>query len=355
MAINANTNFRVVLVTANALPTTKTEGTIYVWRDGIYLGTSADDVTMLGQIENVASLESVTNPVAERYYVNTSDGSINRWTGTVWQQLGGSDSFVAQNFSITGKATAAAQLFDGTAAIALNVTSLDATGLSGDIPSSVTATTQSANDNSTKIATTAYADSAATNAASSAVSNVYTKTEVDAKVASVYRVKGSVDQVASDASHTGLDDPHANTEDAGTYTPVEGDVWNVLATGDNYVWVNGTPAGDWDKLSATVDLTGLVTLDTAQTISGAKTFSTTITGDVSGNAGTATKLANARTINISNDGITGTAQNFDGSENITIPITFTTQSSGDNSTKPATTAYVDSAVSGAVVKWSVIG
>lgn len=46
-----------------------------------------------------------------------------------------------------------------------------------------------------------------------------------------------------------------------------------------------------------------------QTISGDKTFSSTITGSVSGNAGTATKLATARTIN---------GVSFDGSANITV-------------------------------------
>ena len=44
-----------------------------------------------------------------------------------------------------------------------------------------------------------------------------------------------------------------------------------------------------------------------------------ITGDITGNAGTATKLAAAKTIGLS--GVTATAQSFDGSGNITIPIT----------------------------------
>jgi microcystin-dependent protein len=47
-----------------------------------------------------------------------------------------------------------------------------------------------------------------------------------------------------------------------------------------------------------------------------------VTGGVSGNAGTATKLATARTINVSGD-VTGTAQSFDGSANITIPTAIT--------------------------------
>lgn len=46
----------------------------------------------------------------------------------------------------------------------------------------------------------------------------------------------------------------------------------------------------------------------------------TVTGSVSGNAGTATKLAAGKTIAIGT-GATGTATSFDGSANITIPIT----------------------------------
>ena len=43
---------------------------------------------------------------------------------------------------------------------------------------------------------------------------------------------------------------------------------------------------------------------------------------VSGNAGTATKLAAQRTISVSGTGLTATAQGFDGTGNITIPITL---------------------------------
>ncbi|MBP5466607.1 MAG: hypothetical protein J6Y43_03490 [Clostridia bacterium] len=44
----------------------------------------------------------------------------------------------------------------------------------------------------------------------------------------------------------------------------------------------------------------------------------TVSTDTTGNAATATKLKTARTIGLS--GVTATAQNFDGSGNITIPI-----------------------------------
>jgi hypothetical protein len=102
----------------------------------------------------------------------------------------------------------------------------------------------------------------------------------------------------------------------------------------------------------TINAKGLTTSVTGRTIT-MPAAPTTVTG----NAGTATKLATAKTIGTSG-GATGTAQSFDGSGNITIPITAlaasylsgaipsavtaTTQSSSDNSTKIATTAYVQS-------------
>ena len=70
-----------------------------------------------------------------------------------------------------------------------------------------------------------------------------------------------------------------------------------------------------------------VTLNTAQTIQAAKTFTSMVTfsggltGNVTGNvSGSASKLATARSIALSG-GVTGTATNFDGSGNIVIPVT----------------------------------
>lgn len=63
-----------------------------------------------------------------------------------------------------------------------------------------------------------------------------------------------------------------------------------------------------------------VALTGAQTIAGAKTFSSTISGSIDGNAGTATALATSRTLALSGD-VTGTAS-FNGSANATIAATL---------------------------------
>ena len=63
-----------------------------------------------------------------------------------------------------------------------------------------------------------------------------------------------------------------------------------------------------------------VDLSSTQTIGGDKTFSNTIGGSISGNAGTATKLATARDISMTGDG--AWTVSFDGSGNVSAAMTL---------------------------------
>jgi hypothetical protein len=69
-----------------------------------------------------------------------------------------------------------------------------------------------------------------------------------------------------------------------------------------------------------------VDTSTTQTIGGAKTFSNTITGSITGNAGTATALATGRTIAITGD-LSYTSGAFDGTGNVTGTGTLATVNS----------------------------
>lgn len=64
-----------------------------------------------------------------------------------------------------------------------------------------------------------------------------------------------------------------------------------------------------------------VDLSSNQTIGGTKTFSNTISGSVSGNAGTATALQNARNFSITGDG-SASAVSFDGTGNVALSFTL---------------------------------
>lgn len=66
-------------------------------------------------------------------------------------------------------------------------------------------------------------------------------------------------------------------------------------------------------------------LSTNQTISGVKTFTSAISADIGGNAATATKLLNARTISLTGDGTA--SMSFDGSANASGALTLATVNS----------------------------
>ena len=79
--------------------------------------------------------------------------------------------------------------------------------------------------------------------------------------------------------------------------------------------------GDGTNLDKIGGKGAYLALDGTQTVAGVKTFSETITGSVSGNAGTATTLQTARDISLTGD-VTGTASAFNGSANASISATL---------------------------------
>lgn len=96
-----------------------------------------------------------------------------------------------------------------------------------------------------------------------------------------------------------------------------------------------TPDATNDRL--TIAVTGTVSsATTAGSCTGNSATATTAT-TTTGNAGTATKLATGRTIALSGK-ITGTATSFDGSANISIPVTAVTADSCTGNSATATTA-----------------
>ncbi len=144
----------------------------------------------------------------------------------------------------------------------------------------------------------------------------YNKAEVDTKIAEIpsadltnYYNKTEVDNKIADIPETDLSNYYNKTE---TYSKVETDSLvdtkqDTLVSGTSIKTINGESvlgSGDIEISDATtVKLTG------DQTIDGFKTFSSTLSGSITGNAGSATKLVTARTIN---------GVNFDGTANITV-------------------------------------
>jgi hypothetical protein len=120
-------------------------------------------------------------------------------------------------------------------------------------------------------------------------------------------------------------------------------VWNIPCDPSNIpATINGIPRNDGEGLLCYIvralNLTtpsGFVTVNGVQTLTNktlvsptitgsgaiAGVFTGNVTGNLTGNATTATTLATARTIAISGD-VTGTATSFNGSANISIPVTI---------------------------------
>jgi phage-related tail fiber protein len=93
----------------------------------------------------------------------------------------------------------------------------------------------------------------------------------------------------------------------------------------NVLYYGTGTGGAGGSATAIIPIAGngaFVDTSTNQTIGGTKTFSSTISGSVTGNAGTATALATARDISLSSDA-TGSAS-FDGSANANIAVTLAT-------------------------------
>lgn len=115
---------------------------------------------------------------------------------------------------------------------------------------------------------------------------------------------------------------------------------HIYASGDDLydnAWISYN--GDGDVI--TFDGTIVPKNDNTNTIGNSSKkwsniYATTFTGALSGNASTATKLQTARTIGLS--GVTATAQNFNGSQNIVIPITAVPASLITGTVANATTA-----------------
>ena len=124
----------------------------------------------------------------------------------------------------------------------------------------------------------------------------------------------------------------------GTAATTASTAYATAAQGTNadtaYGWGNHASAG-YAADNAVVKLTG------DQTVGGTKTFSSTITGSVSGNAGTATALATGRTISSTGD-VAYTSASFDGTSNVTGTATLATVNSnvgsfGSSSSIPVVT------------------
>ena len=97
---------------------------------------------------------------------------------------------------------------------------------------------------------------------------------------------------------------------------------------DNVLYFGSGNNGS-DVATSIISIAGngaFVDLSSAQTVGGVKTFSSTIVGSVSGNAGTATAWATARDLSLTGDA-TATLSSVDGTANVSAALTLATVNS----------------------------
>ena len=100
------------------------------------------------------------------------------------------------------------------------------------------------------------------------------------------------------------------------------EVDNVLYYGKG----TGGAGGSATTVEAIAGSGAYVALTGAQTVAGVKTFSDTISGSITGNAGTATALATARNLSLTGDA-TATLSSFNGTANVSAALTLATVNS----------------------------
>lgn len=100
------------------------------------------------------------------------------------------------------------------------------------------------------------------------------------------------------------------------------EVDNVLYYGKG----TGGLGGSATTVEAIAGSGAYVALTGAQTVAGIKTFSDTISGSITGNAGTATALATARNLSLTGDA-TATLSSFNGTANVSAALTLATVNS----------------------------
>ena len=121
-------------------------------------------------------------------------------------------------------------------------------------------------------------NSTATNRPLSAKQGNVLKQMIASAVSGVFKPMGSLTVAQINALDTStLEVGYVyNVLDSGTIT-----LGSLLVNaGDNVVWVENGGVGEWDALAGTIDVSNLVDLTSAQTITGLKTFANTITSTV---------------------------------------------------------------------------
>lgn len=298
------------------LQTTGSGGTVYA--DVLRFGMDTKDAVFSGNIlpaaNNSKNLGSATYKFANIYATNLN-GALTGNASSATKLA------TARTIALGTGATGTATAFDGTGNIVIPVTAIDAAKLNtGTVPTARLSGTYNIGV-SGKAATAGAADTA-TSATSAATATNVSGGSVNATTGTF---SGSVTTNGTFVTNGGdmlLKAPvttggwarglsYVSSDGATKYGGI-GMLGSGTTPSSFYIGWGDTPYAP--TYGITMGTTGVTALK------GSLNVSNGITGALTGNASTATKLATAKTIAL-NTGATGTATAFDGTANITIPIT----------------------------------
>ena len=303
---------------ANYFRLQATGATGSTYADVLRFGMDTKDAVFSGNIlptaNNSKNLGSATYKFANVYATNLN--------GTLTGNASSATKLAtARTIALATGATGTATAFDGTGNIVIPVTALDAARLSAGVIPTARLSGTYAIGISGKAATAGAADTAASATSAATATNV-SGGSVNATTGSF---SGAVTTNSNFITNGGSVDFRAPVTTGGW---ARGIIYRSSDGTTNYGGIGMLGGGTTPNSfyigwgSSPHDPTYGLTMGTtgATSLKGSLNVSNGITGALTGNASSATKLATARTIALGT-GATGTATAFDGTANITIPIT----------------------------------
>lgn len=233
----------------------------------------------------------------------------------------------ARSIAISGAVTGTATSFDGTADIAIETTAIDGSKIStGTIPAARIPTLNQDTTGNAATATKLSTARAINGVSFDGTADITTANWGTSRTLTIGRTEKTVNGSA-DVAWTVEEILPTGTN--GHVLKHNGTSW--VSSVDSNTAMSAEDANAGTATTAHV-ISAAVLKEAIQTHAPVQT-------SVAGNAATATKLQTARSIGITGSGVSGSVS-FDGSGNVNIPLTVTTQASTTNDTTIATTAFV---------------
>ena len=298
-------------------------------------------------VDELNTLKTQMNTMAGE--MNTTASQVNTNANTTTTKANEASASATSASASASTATTQAGIATTQAGIATTQAGIATTKANEASASASTATTK-ANEASASATTQAGIATTKANEASASASTATTKAnEASASASTATTQAGIATTKANEASASASTATTKANEASASATSASASA----STATTQAGIATTFAQQAQASATSVDVNNIVHRTNNETIAGVKTFSSTISGSINGNAATTTKLATARTIN---------GVSFDGTANIVAPTNLditagttagpiVTSSTGTNATLPTASASASGVVTTGDQTW----